>query len=142
MIILGIDPGKTTGWATLAIDNTRKAKMTSFGESKELLLTDIHHLFQACEVVVFEEFWIDPKKTFSRTPQMEVIQVIGVVKALAAQFSKPCHGQRNMIKPAGYGYLGLKYVKGAKGKHSQDALAHAMFYAVTQKLALPVQKPR
>lgn len=140
MRILGIDPGHTTGFCVLTIDK-KIPKLSKVGECKDPTLEELEDEFKLCDVVVMEDFLIDPRKSqagaFDRS-RMVTIQVIGSAKTLARINQKKVVLQLNNVKPPGYGFANLKYRKGAKGVHIQDAIAHSMYYAVKSGLCLPL----
>lgn len=55
----------------------------------------------------------------------ETAKVIGLFHALGLSLGVPVYEQEPSDKPAGYTLAGLKYEKGKKGTHIQDAMAHA-----------------
>lgn len=140
MKILGIDPGHTTGYCVLEINN-KTPKIIRAKECKDPTLEELEDLFRECDIIVCEDFLVDPSKSrvgsFDRSPML-TIQVIGAVKLLARLNGKEVVLQQNNIKPVGYGLANLKYVKKKAGVHIQDSIAHAMYYAVKQKLCSPL----
>jgi len=142
--LIGIDPGKVTGWARISTDGP-VISLVEFGQTKDTTLVEIIDHLKAADVVVYEGWWTRPDK--SRTgafdwKSMDAPQVIGSLLALCKVLEIPrIHKQQPSQKVPGYGFAGLKYVKGKQGTHWQDALAHAVFYAVTQLQCHPVGKP-
>lgn len=138
--ILGLDPGKTTGWAIIRVGEDRKVELGLIGETKDMALLEIEPRFDEADVIVYENFLVRPKNAmkgdFNYDP-MFAPQVIGAIKTLAALKKKDLQKQEPAIKPVGYGFAGLQYTRGKKGMHVQDAIAHAWFYAVKQLHALP-----
>lgn len=59
-------------------------------------------------------------------------QIIGLCKGFCLVNEINFIEQDASIKPVGYGMAGLKYVKGKKGQHKQDALAHASYWYRTK----------
>lgn len=55
-------------------------------------------------------------------------QIIGMCRMFCSLAFVELVIQETSIKPAGYGFAGLKYVKGAKKKHMQDAVAHGAYW--------------
>lgn len=55
-------------------------------------------------------------------------QIIGMARFSCFESDIELVIQETSIKPAGYGYAGMRYVKGKKGMHMQDALAHGAFW--------------
>lgn len=142
--ILGIDPGKTTGWAMISVDKP-KISLVEFGVTKDTTLVEIINQLKKTDVVVYEGWFTRPDKSrtgaFDWKP-METPQVIGSLLTLCKVLEiQRVHKQQPSQKVPGYGFAGLNYVKGKQGTHWQDALAHAVFYAVTQLQCHPVSKP-
>jgi hypothetical protein len=139
--ILGIDPGKTTGLAVIIIDlETKKARIDHAGVSTDITAIEYRDLIENADVIVVEDFKVRPNKakggSFDWSP-METPKVIGSIQTLAALIEKKVVLQQPTVKPMGYGFANMKYVKGKPGTHIQDAAAHAMYYAVRHKLCLP-----
>jgi len=139
--ILGIDPGKTTGWAELSLQG-RSLHLGMFGSTKDKTLVEIMPLLKEADVIIYEGWWTRPSKAqkgaFDWKP-MEAPEVIGSLLTLCKILEKKqVIKQQPSSKVPGYSFAGMKYVKGKQGTHWQDALAHATFYAVTKLKALPV----
>lgn len=142
MKIMGIDPGKTTGIAIIDIEHG-KIRPIYFAECKDETLFDIQHLFGEVDLIVCEKFDIDPK--FARAGKLDgdnmpAPRVIGAATLLAKMHKTRFELQSRTIKPVGYGLSNQLYQKGKAGMHNQDALAHAVFFAVKYLGALPVSK--
>jgi hypothetical protein len=141
-LVLGLDPGKTTGVAQIkVVGNKIELVYSSFTVTKDETLLDIEHLFEESDFIVVEDFKTRPgdaRRGAFDWNQMIAPQVIGSAKALAKRYSKPLVLQQASQKPIGYGLANMKYVPGKKGTHSQDALCHAVLYAVRSLGANPV----
>jgi len=141
--ILGIDPGKTTGWANITLEGN-KIELGIFGNTKDTTLVDLIPDIKKADLVVYEAWLTRPKHlqrgAFDWDP-MITPQVIGSLLTLCKALERPEPvKQQPSIKPVGYAFAGMKYVPGKQGMHWQDALAHAVFYAVKKLGALPVRK--
>lgn len=139
--ILGIDPGKTTGLAVLLInEETKKATLDKAWTSSDVTAIDYNDDLKLADFIVVEDFKVRPNKakggSFDWSP-METPKIIGSIQTLAALLGKKVVLQQPTIKPMGYGFAHILYQKGKPGTHIQDAAAHAMYYAVRHKLALP-----
>lgn len=95
-------------------------------------------------IIVCEDYIIDPRPKdrggSGYNHQWDrgiTLRQIGALRLLCEMKYWKLVLQPNFRKPAGYGYMGKKYVKGAKGQHTLDALAHLMFYGVEHKLWAP-----
>jgi len=140
--ILGLDPGKTTGWATITVTD-KQITLGIFGQTKDQTLVEIADHFKEADIIVYEGFWMRPDKARAGHfdwYQNDAEQVIGAVKTLCKLYQKgePVKQQPSQKRP-GYGFSGQLYKEGKHGTHWQDALAHACYYAVTQLQASPVQ---
>ena len=141
VVLLGIDPGKTTGWAIAELNlDTKVIKPTDFGDSTDPTGLELFDKMKEADYIIVESFLVDPR--FARSgafdyDSMIAPQVIGSLKTLAAQLKKEIVMQPASVKPVGYGFLGKKYKKGKKGMHRWDALAHVYYYAVKHLQALP-----
>lgn len=140
--IIGIDPGKTTGWAIIEVAD-KTIQLIEFGMTKDLTLVEILDKILSADVIVYEGFWLRPDKArMGHFDWYENIteQVIGSLRTICKLNQKEhLIKQQPSQKLPGYAFAGLVYKKGAKGKHWQDALAHACFYAVNQLKANPVR---
>lgn len=140
MKLLCLDPGKTTGVAVLEI-NDKKPHPIYLDETKDVTLTDIAELFRAADLVVCENFLTRPNKARKGAfdwSDMVAPRVIGAATTLSKLYDVPLVLQSPAIKPTGYGFANLKYVRGKQGVHIQDAVAHGMYYAVKHQLCGPV----
>jgi hypothetical protein len=139
--LIGIDPGKTTGWSCISIED-KTISPGLFGETKDMTLVEIQPILNEVDIVVYEDWLTRPKHlqrgAFDWDP-MYTPRVIGSLKTLCELLGKkPMIVQQPSIKPVGYGFANMKYVAGKKGTHWQDALAHVVYYAVKSGLAIPV----
>lgn len=139
--ILGIDPGKTTGLAVILINpETKKPTLDNAWVSSDLTAIEYNDELKLADYIIVEDFKVRPKKAQSGSfdwSQMETPKIIGSIQTLAALLGKKVVLQQPTIKPMGYGFAQMKYVKGKPGTHIQDAAAHAVYYAVRHNLCLP-----
>lgn len=143
--ILGLDPGKTTGYALIEVSD-RTIYPLQVGNTKDMSLVEIRHLIDEADVIVYEGWRTFKKKArsgafdFKTMPASEVIGSMNTLIRLRDP-QKRCpevHENLSAVKPVGYGYANMKYVPGKKGMHWQDAMAHAVYYAVDILHAQPV----
>ena len=140
MKILGIDPGKTTGLALLEMEN-KKLTILSIRESKDETAVDFLPWIDESDVIVLEAFLLRPNNARTGSfdwSDMVAPRVIGSVTTLATLRQKELVIQQPSIKPVGFAWANLTYKKGRKGTHQQDAVAHAVYYAVTHYHATPL----
>ncbi|MET0785591.1 MAG: hypothetical protein ABWY25_02665 [Paenisporosarcina sp.] len=144
MIVLAIDPGKTTGWAWISLVD-KKINLGQFGTTRDTTLVELIPVIKESDIIVYEGWWTRP--SYAKVGRFDfdtmiTPQVIGSLLTICKTLEKkePVK-QQPAVKPVGYGMTGMKYVKGKAGTHWQDAMAHAVFYAVKNLGALPVSKP-
>ena len=138
--ITGIDPGKTTGWATITVVD-KKITLGLFGETKDQTLVEIVDELKEADVIVYEGYWIRPDKLHAGSFDWQNVpaeQTIGGLLTLAKLYGKKTVKQQPSQRVPGYAFAGLNYQKTKKKKHYEDALAHAVFYAVKELQAHPV----
>lgn len=148
MRILGLDPGTTTGWAVIekAPDLKTRYRILAMGEClapdyDEFLINALVHnivptassdsLFCPLDVVVVEDFIARPEFVRDKWTALPVAKQVGKVEILATYREIPVIVQQPRDKPAGYGFAfngKIPFVKGKKGMHMNDAIAHAVFY--------------
>lgn len=140
MILLGIDPGTTTGWALIELEE-RRIRPKGFGVTKDMTLLEIEEYFIQADKVICETWETRPdyaRRGAFDYDSMPAPQVYGAVRTLTAIHKKELVPQSSSLKPVAYGYIGKKYQKGKPNMHKWDALAHAAYHAVTRLNALPV----
>lgn len=140
MKILGLDPGKTTGYALIIVTN-KIITPGDFGAEKDGKVEVIGELIKQADIVVCEDFKLRPDKARRGVfdySTMIAPQVIGKIELLCDMTKTTLAKQQPAVKPVAFGFAGLKYTPGKKGTHWQDAFAHAVYYAVTKLNALPV----
>lgn len=136
MKILGIDPGHITGLAYW--DSTLPPKSASVAElhADEYLqwfldLARGEHDWKP-EILVIENYILRPEQFqsfYTKWIELPEAKQIGVAHFAAALLGVKCIEQEPAIKAAGYGFAGMTYVRGKRGTHMQDALAHACYLA-------------
>lgn len=139
-IILGLDPGKKTGYALITVTH-RNIRPGEFGEEGNGDVNIIAELIKLADVVVCEDFKLRPDKARRGVfdySSMIAPQVIGKIELLCGMTKTVLAKQQPSVKPVAYGFAGLNYTKGKKGTHWQDAYCHAVYYAVTRMNAYPV----
>lgn len=143
--ILGIDPGVTTGYALIELqENPRRIIPTKFfGNTKDMTLVDIRELIEEADYIVYEGWRTFKKHAQTGRLNFQTVpaeQVIGSLKTLLRlrKTGYTVHENLSGLKPVGYGYANMKYVPGKKGMHWQDALSHATYFAVNNLKWPPV----
>lgn len=145
--ILGLDPGKTTGWAVIHVNEMAGSRTISptlkYGETKDMTLGDIQEHIVAADVICYEG-WRTFKKEAERGAlnyqKVYAEQVIGAMNTLlrVLNLSPKVHENLSNAKKVGYGYWGVKQPKGSgDGVHWKDAMSHAIWFAVAKLGARP-----
>jgi hypothetical protein len=141
MMILGIDPGKNTGWALIRLEGRKITPTGQQGVDKNESIITIQKVISEVDLVVIEDFLIRPDKARKGNfdyNNMVAPRVIGKVELLCELTQTQLEKQPASVKPPAYGFANLKYVPGKKGMHWQDAYAHAVYYCVRNLDALPL----
>lgn len=128
MRTLSLDPGKTTGFAYL--ENRSPIKIGEVKNSYQVLGDWLIGFLNANEVdiLIIEDFVFRPGFKENQWKTTEVPKLIGQCQQIARERRLQIVIQQPSIKPVGYGQAGLKYVKGKRGMHREDAVAHGTFY--------------
>lgn len=140
-LVLGLDPGKSTGYALIKVHN-RFISPVEFGVEKDGQVSVIGELIKQADVVVCEDFKLRPDKARRGVfdySTMIAPQVIGKVELLCDMSKTDLSKQQPSVKPVAFGFANLPYKAGKKGTHWQDAYAHAVYFAVTRLNAYPVK---
>lgn len=139
MRVLGIDPGahpdpKVVGMTGFALIEKIEGKpvLQEWGEIDEDSFLDwvIRWDQYKLTTVVCEDFIARPAFTGGRWTPLPVAKQVGVCMLRARQLGCTYIELQPADKPAGYLASKQKYVKGKKGTHKEDALAHACYVAV------------
>jgi len=145
--LFGIDPGEHVGFAS----GTLEGGVFTFQSVQELTQDELFSWMETClnpnypAVIICEDYIIDPRPKSKGGSGYDhqwdkgvTLRQIGALEFLCQVNGWKFVLQSNYRKPAGYGFLGMKYVRGKRSMHSTDALAHLMFYGVSNKLWEPV----
>ena len=140
--IYGFDPGKTTGYCHVSVEN-RVFKPLEIKEMKpeetlDWCATFINEFEEEDDTVIFivEDYTILPKQyQYDHQGDKGIpMQLIGALKLTALTLGLEFVLQIPGVKPAGYGFLKQKYQRGKRGYHIQDAVAHVSYFAVTRNI--------
>lgn len=149
-VVIGIDPGKTTGWARL--DTITHDRVTAESHDVDDTFDLIHSMVSAPAnekaVFVVEDYIVRPPemrgvRSFEHNWHRPIaVNIIGAIQYACRTNDKTVILQQPSIKPVGYAFAGLTYVKGSRKKsvHMDDATAHAYFYAVNELSYPPVKR--
>lgn len=138
--IVGTDPGQATGYAWIEIMDDRRIKILDIGVVKGIEnLEDLHTILEQSDMLVIESFHVRPQDAHKLIyRELHAPEAIGMLKGLAKKVGIDFQMQSPSLKPVGYGWAAMTYVKGKKNMHSQDALAHAVHCAVKKYNAIPL----
>jgi len=149
MRLVGIDPGVNSGFFTadftdgklvpFAVDVTRSQ------EEAEKYFRTLAEIVKP-DVWVIEDYVINPHNSKGQVYRYQhvndkgiTLKLIGSARAEATRQGALVVMQMSSAKPAGYGWMEKKYVRGKKGQHALDAKAHVVYYLVT-KCGMTLQK--
>lgn len=130
MLVLGIDPGDTTGFAVVSrIAET--VKTLSMGEVKT---PGFHKWLDTWDnlkpnLVVVEDFIKRPDFANNEWLKLDTAKKIGSIHRRARDVNATCLQLQPADKVRGYAAAGLVYKKGKKGMHRFDATSLAFLVA-------------
>ena len=142
MLIFGFDPGKSTGYCQVKIEGKKFIPIDVRVLQpdgvlnwcyEELLNEDPYD----CDVVIVCEDYIINPKVYHYSHQGDsglALRLIGMLQLTAHTLGWQFRLQMPTCKPAGYGFLGSRYERDKKGRHIQDATAHAMYYCMMERI--------
>lgn len=129
MLILGIDPGKTTGAAAL---DTVAGDMRAWEEDGDCFLDDAHDMVRNYDAVVCEDFAVGPRTLRCAVGRMWSLEAIGHLRVVCRRSDTPFILQRpSQVKPLVTDNIlkGMGMWKSTDGGHQMDALRHAVYFA-------------
>lgn len=150
MLIMGIDPGGTTGITVIEVpwDDTRYEPSpdthvmstqieASWGTGPESVGWKIRDLIEALnpDLIALEKFIIT-QNTVRFTRQPDALWIIGGVRFIADTFMIPVHMQPASLAKTTWDATRLKetgWAKVVKQTHARDGLRHALTACVTYK---------
>jgi len=132
--ILGVDPGGTTGFCLVeseAIGRPTGHRIIAVGE---ILSNDFFYWLQQWDSqelthVVCEDWIQRPDMASGRWTPQSVAKQVGAISYRAFDLNCLYIELQPSDKPTGYKAAGLRYIKGKRGTHIEDATAHALFVA-------------
>lgn len=143
MDLFGIDPGEHVGFCHGVLEKG----VFTFQNVMEMTPEELYLWMKENlnpehpGTIICEDYIIDPRpKTKGGSGYNHqwdkgvTLRQIGALEFLCRINGWALELQPNYRKPAGYGFLGLKYVRGKGGAHAIDATAHLMFYGVSHKM--------
>lgn len=127
-----LDPGASTGYAIYLDDKPQEIGVLPWGTDGEAVMVWLLQ-HRDLDVLIVENYRILPeewegKRRANTWSENHESQIIGMVRLICREYGVTLVIQEPSIKPSGYGYCGMKYVKGKKGMHKEDALAHGMYW--------------
>ena len=126
-LIEALDPGLTTGWALLELDDKHPMELFDCGQIKDGVEGVLARKFLDIDILISEQFVLDGRTV---KPELEPLRIEGVLMAEAYGLGHQLIFQRNNFK---------KHVDDAKLKeigwyqkgmpHANDAIRHALAWA-------------
>ena len=149
-LVLGVDPGKTTGWAVIDIENgvPLKTEQTTGNEATSDFLYQLLHEFPPTAyefvTVIMEDYRIFGHKAKQHIgSNVPAAQVIGIVEHQARQWGVPIVKQPANILPMAQRLTGVKMPGTHAKSHWVSAYLHACYWLIKNNLMLTVaQKKR
>lgn len=130
--IMAVDPGATTGWALF---DSRSQKPVEIGEVRKEEFQEWLDLWEEYPVDtwVVEDYIIRPPNRKQGGHDHfwnkgDTLRLIGAIQRTAHTTEAEFVLQQPSLKPLAYKQMGAEYVKGKKGMHIQDAVAHGVHY--------------
>lgn len=125
-MLLGIDPGEVSGWATV----TEDGEMKSMGQYNMEELYPWMNLWQPGEFshIIVENFKVRPGVNFSWN-EMATIRVIGAISFRAWQLGSKLVYQEPMVYGIGVKWAGATMPKNHAISHQIAALGHAVYFS-------------
>lgn len=136
-----LDPGGKTGAAVYdGFTPLRMQEIVVSVNAWEALIEWLYEAFrQGIETLIVEGYRNRPPEMTGGHANMwsENLesQIVGYCRCYCTMTGINFVLQDPSIKPVGYGNAGLKYVKGKKGMHMQDALAHGAYWWINGRKA-------
>lgn len=127
---MGLDPGGTTGFGILRWDGTKVQWLDCGSVSAAKLGTWLRKQVPLVDEVACETFTINTNvqawsNTRNRSNDLPTARLVGKIELACEWLNKPLHMFPPSQKPFFYTLNGMKYVKGKKGMHMEDGMAHA-----------------
>lgn len=144
MIVVGFDPGVTTGWAGFDTKkdgpNVLPADMVGYGQVRfEELIADLENepKIYGADIVVIESFQLLPSKAQKLIgSKFETIQAIGIIKSWAKRHGAKIVEQPPTIKKIAEKQTQIFPPKNHGQSHWVDAVNHAKYWMIKNNLDL------
>src|SRR5690606_24426510 len=125
----------------IELGDEQRPKISLLGIGELTDIWELESLVESSDIIVIEFFKIRPdKKDDFVYKDLHAPEAIGKVKMLCEKYKKQIEMQGADRKPMGFAWAGMRYVKGKKGTHQQDGLAHAVYFAVKNLHAVPLAR--
>lgn len=138
-LLLGVDPGKTTGWALF-----ENGLPVTWGQAKgveafDIELDDIVQAYGPPNIVIVEDFALFRGKALQQSgSKMEASQVIGVMASFARRHKAELVKQPSNILPIAQKWSKMNMPSNHSTSHWVSAYNHAWYYLVRNEMVLPV----
>jgi hypothetical protein len=135
VIVIGFDPGETTGVCVLK-QKDGDAQPQQYANIKFLELMDWLDQWPHPDLVVIEDFQLLPHKAQKLAgSRFETIQAIGIIKAYAHRAKARVIIQSPTVKGIAERWTQVPAPKNHAEGHWVDGFNHAMYYLINEKLA-------
>lgn len=134
MIVLGCDPGLTTGWALYNGSTRLNMGQVRIDKMPEFLHTFKERVYDppTIDTVVVEDFMLIGGKAIAQVgSRFETCQVIGMMKLWAYAYNIPVVLQPPTIKPIAVLWSKIKVPTTHAKSHQYDAALHAFYFLVS-----------
>lgn len=145
-IIVAFDPGDTTGYVIQEI--ARPNNILAVGQAKFEGVVDFLSELEAApdrevKAIVYEDYRLFASKATQQiNSRFEAVQVIGLIRGFAIRNGIPFIRQSTDNRDRGYAWAQITKAGNHSQSHSRDAMAHAAFYLIKNKLMDPERPPR
>jgi hypothetical protein len=133
MIVVGFDPGETTGWAALDADTGRDATFIGMGQVRySNLIETLEEMALVPDVVVIEIFQLLPHKAQKMAgSKFLTIEAQGMIRSWARRHGAKEVNQKPTIKPSAEKFTQVKAPSNHAHSHQIDAFNHAKYWLIT-----------
>lgn len=127
--VIGIDPGVNNGYAIFVDGIINSFGTLQYGAELFDWLEE-----QSPNIFVVEEYIIQPKRYDHQMDKGIPMRAIGAIQYQANRCGAVFALSPAAIKPGAYAHMGAKYIKGKRGMHYMDAIAHAHEYMLKHRM--------
>lgn len=138
-LILGIDPGKSTGWVVFENGVIKAQGIDRSVDAFIDTLDTIDITYGVPDLVVMEKFVLFKHKALQQSgSELEASQIIGMVKRQAKKWGAKLVIQHSNILPVAQIWSKLPMPSNHRNSHWISAYNHVVYYLVKNQMILPV----